>query len=271
MANLTTSANIDAFLAAADYAAARALLGVDFLATLSSAEISVTTTTTATISRLHICSGTTSNYTVTLPAASGNAGKLISFRMSLALTKLVTIDGNSSETIDGATTRIMWAGETCTLFCDGSNWFKLFGRSIPMVCTMRRTSNQSTTALADIKVLLDQTDHDNTGMMGDVGNNRINIVRGGSYVCTGQTFWNGLSGNNDIIGIKIYVNAVNLYDSSISGLSGAFPSAQITPKPITLAVSDYVNLYAISRLAESLYGTGSGPAPFITVTENITW
>ncbi len=46
-----------------------------------SGTVSVTGTATATISRLHVCSGTTADYTVTLPAVSGNSGKYIGFVM----------------------------------------------------------------------------------------------------------------------------------------------------------------------------------------------
>ena len=66
--------------------------------------VSVTTAANLTIGKHHVCYGTTADYTVTLPAVSGNAGKLLSVEMSGTLTKLVTLDGNASETIDGATT-----------------------------------------------------------------------------------------------------------------------------------------------------------------------
>ncbi len=104
----------------------------DKLSVLTAAEISVTTTATLTIGRMHVCSGTTANYTVTLPAATGNAGKFVGVRMSPAMTRLVTLDGNGSETIDGTPTRIMWAGESAILMCDGSNWCKVGGSSKPI-------------------------------------------------------------------------------------------------------------------------------------------
>ena len=108
------------------------------------AEISVTGATTATIGKMHVCSGTTGDYTLTLPAASGNAGKILGVRMSPALTKLVTVDGNASETLDGATTRIMWAEESAILLCDGSNWFKIGGKSVPMRARLSRATDEST-------------------------------------------------------------------------------------------------------------------------------
>jgi len=61
----------------------------DMLSTLTASEISITGATTATISRMHVCSGTSADYTVTLPAVSGNTGKLIGFRMSSVVLTLV--------------------------------------------------------------------------------------------------------------------------------------------------------------------------------------
>lgn len=104
----------------------------DFLAPLASAEISVTNTVTATIGRMHVCSGTTANYTVTLPSVTGNAGKFIAFRMSGALTVFVTISGAATgQNIDGILTRVMHNNESCTLLCDGVTWTKIAGKTIP--------------------------------------------------------------------------------------------------------------------------------------------
>ena len=68
--------------------------------------------------------GTTSggDVTITLYASSGNAGNIVHVKKLLAANSLI-IDGNSSETIDGATTQTITAQYTClTLCCDGSNW-----------------------------------------------------------------------------------------------------------------------------------------------------
>lgn len=98
--------------------------GSDFLAVLSSAEISITGTNTATLGRMHVCSGS-GNYTVTLPAASGNAGKFLGFRFTN--TGITTLDGNAAETIDTVTTRPYYQGWTVVLMCDGLNWHTING------------------------------------------------------------------------------------------------------------------------------------------------
>lgn len=64
---------------------------------------------------------TTGTFTVTLPASSGRTGRILIIKNSG--TGTITVDGNASETIDGATTYSLsaqWA--TIQIMCDGSNW-----------------------------------------------------------------------------------------------------------------------------------------------------
>ena len=90
----------------------------DYLSVLSNSEVSITGADTATWGRQHVCSGS-SDYTVALETCSGHTGEFMSLRFTN--TGVTTLDGNSSETIDGATTRKYYAGQTITLYCDGSN------------------------------------------------------------------------------------------------------------------------------------------------------
>jgi hypothetical protein len=60
---------------------------------------------------------------ITLYAASGNSGNQVSVKKTDSSANTVTIDGNSSETIDAATTQVISAQYTSlSLVCDGSNW-----------------------------------------------------------------------------------------------------------------------------------------------------
>lgn len=51
-----------------------------------------------------LCDASSNNITVNLPAISGNAGRVFHIKKIDSSTNTVTIDGNGSETIDGATT-----------------------------------------------------------------------------------------------------------------------------------------------------------------------
>lgn len=64
------------------------------------------------------------NRTMTLPASSGRTGKIYLIQKSDSSTNTVTIDPNSSETINGASTLVLTQQyQTVMIWCDGSNWF----------------------------------------------------------------------------------------------------------------------------------------------------
>lgn len=69
----------------------------------------------------------TSTFTQTLTAAA-TLGDGFMFRIRNDGTGVITIDPNSSETIDGATTIALMPGESCTIFCNGTS-FKTIGRA----------------------------------------------------------------------------------------------------------------------------------------------
>lgn len=105
--------------------------------TLSQTEVSITGATTLTntaFGKLHVLTGA-ANYTVGLPTAVGNAGKIIAFRVptSVAIARSFTLDPNGTETIDGALTRVLNQGEYVELESDGTNWVRLVRKSIEIV------------------------------------------------------------------------------------------------------------------------------------------
>lgn len=70
-----------------------------------------------------LCNATGGTYTITLPAASGLDGLIFFIKKTDSSGNAVTVDGNGSETIDGATTKTLSAQyATLQVVCDGSNW-----------------------------------------------------------------------------------------------------------------------------------------------------
>ena len=158
--------------------------------------INITTTpTTLTIGKHHIITETTADRTHTLPAVSGNSGRQISIQIAASTTKLITIDGNASETIDGALTRIMWAGEAATLLCNGTTWSKIAGKSIPMQGAIRMSTNQ--TFNANVATTLT---FDTQWMLNAPSNfivpasNRIVALRPNLYHCEAMCHMNATNG-----------------------------------------------------------------------------
>ena len=116
---LNTSAKTGVFasrLRANGFATATAAKTADYTATLDDSTIEVDASGAAR--------------TITLFAASGNAGKILVIKKTDSSANAVTVDGNASETIDGATT-ISLASQYSTAILQvnaaGTGWNKLSG------------------------------------------------------------------------------------------------------------------------------------------------
>lgn len=77
------------------------------------------------------CNATGGAFTVTLPAAASNAGMVLEIIKTDSSSNAVTVDGNSSETINGAlTVNLTTQYDRVRIICDGSNWH-LLNRGFP--------------------------------------------------------------------------------------------------------------------------------------------
>lgn len=149
-------------------------------------ETPITGTTTLSVSTAYVCSG--SSYPVTLPTASGNAGKMISLRMTNSLTGLVTVDGNGSETIDGAPNRKMHHGESALLVSDGTQWCKLStgSVSIPLMFMMSSIATTPCNSHTRQKITLGTIDRESLSGFASTSNNEVTIPRNSIYRAIGR-------------------------------------------------------------------------------------
>jgi hypothetical protein len=219
-----------------------------------------TTLTATAFGKLHVCSGTAADYTVGLPAVSGNSGKLIGFSMAAGLTRFVTLDGNSSETIDGATTRVMWAQETALLYCDGSTWTKLSGKSRSMYCHMAPSANATLVSGTELKSTLNTTIADNSTRMADTTNGRMTVRRASIYNLAVSSRVSGASSNIvRFLGIGRKNGSASDYtvQAEISVLSGGFAFAYLSI-PLNLAGSDYFELWGLQDSGTNKTWAGDG-------------
>jgi hypothetical protein len=233
----------------------------------------VTTTATLTIGTHHVCSGTSADYTVTLPAVSGNAGKLLSIEISAACTKLITVDGNSSETIDGAATRVMWASETAVLLCNGTTWTKIAGKSIPMVGgvypSAQTTVNNATTTMIQCNTAKFAS---SVAQINDTANNRIVIPRSAPYAVQFnlQYYNNSATGRyytelgTDSSGTII---AVNMIAMAATGEYPPIKGTYIAP----FAAGSYVYLYAYHNSGSTQTVHNDINNTFLTIQEIPAW
>lgn len=102
-----------------------------FVAVMSSSSTLAVTTKTAnytvtTADDVIITDATGGTFTLTLPTAVGNTGKMFLIHRKDGTATNVIIDGNSTETIDGDTTLILAGRYTSIqIVSDGSNWYSL--------------------------------------------------------------------------------------------------------------------------------------------------
>lgn len=243
-----------------------------WLTPVPSKETAVTGATTALVNRWHYCTGT--SYTITLPAAASYPGEWIGFRMGpiASLTGRVTLDGNSTETIDGSLTRLMWANESAVIISDGSNWYKVAGKSVPMFCQLSLSATQSgVTTGGGVAVQLNTADDDNTTAMAVTASNRIDIVRPGNYLLIGCVTW--ITTASAILIPYITIGgSIFCQTSSYQASSGTFSAPTMKLKR-GMAAGDQVQLYGNhnSGNTESYYGDGTFKLTYLSVEERPSW
>ena len=103
--------------------------------------------------------------------------------MAYTLNALVTIKQYNNETIDGTSSRILWANEAAILYCDGSNWTKVGGKTLPMVGSAQRANSNYNIANAQTWyfVPMDTFSFGSVPNFYDTTNGRFTIQRPGVY------------------------------------------------------------------------------------------
>ncbi len=221
-------------------------------------------------------SGTSANYTVNLPAASGNTGKFIGIRIASTATKLFTIDANGSETIDGALTRIMWAGESALLYCDGANWSKVAGKTIPMRAAMRITASQNILDTTLTKVSFDATDVDNTGTMADTSGHVITARRPGDYAVSATMYIQALTTGPITRGLAQVGKGGSSNNMAYAEATVAFGGylAIVANATVTLASGDTLELDALQTSGATqplVTGALNASSNLLSATEIPSW
>lgn len=206
--------------AALTAAQARGILGgCDILAALTSAEVSVTTTAAldaTAFGTMHACSGTSSNYTVTLPPVSGNGGKWIGLRCVGGLTRVVTVTGSDSGKINGVSSAALIAHDVAILFCTGSEW--LLMRNTPhLECTMQMTNGSSNLSVATgtfTTIPLDTVVSETGGPYSDTANYRY-TPPAGKYAIIAQAKFVSVPDGTRIIVLLHAGNASAYFEQAI--------------------------------------------------------
>lgn len=133
---------------------------------LTSVAITGTTSlTTSAFGKLHVLSGTSANYTVTLPTPIDNEGAVIAVQIAkpAAASKLYTI-ASAAGNINDQSTLVMWAKETAVFRSDGTDWIIIEGRPIPFSGRLTRVTDQSFSSSTLTPIVYTAQDQDITGL-----------------------------------------------------------------------------------------------------------
>jgi hypothetical protein len=115
--------NSNGYIAIGDFTTPASRL--DVYGSFGAKVVSKTASYTAADETIILCDATAGAITITLPAASGVTSRIYTIKRTSASNNVI-VDGNASETIDGATTKTLGSQyASITIVCNGSNWFIL--------------------------------------------------------------------------------------------------------------------------------------------------
>ncbi len=125
------------------YTVAAALANLGIIDMASEVAINSSVAMDATyLNKSVVCASAGAFYSPVLPS-SAPVGSHIFVRISMAMAYLVVLTAAGGDSIDGAASRTMWAGESALLVkTSATTWTKVLGRTIPMAGSIIRTSNQ---------------------------------------------------------------------------------------------------------------------------------
>lgn len=156
-----------------------------------------------------VIAGATSGgaFTLTLPTAVGISGKVYEVIKTDTSTNGLTIDGNSTETIGGATTQILYGQfEAMRFISDGANWQILQWRKPSVAFFAHRNSvNQSIGNGSNTKVEFTTETFDVGGYFDNATNYRFTPRVPGKYILTFSAMFNAAV-DTSVVNLMIYKN-----------------------------------------------------------------
>lgn len=201
-----------------------------------------TTLTSSAFGRVHRVTGTSADYTITLPVVSGEDGRWISFIMDDAMDKVITLDGNSTETINGATTQKLVANEAVTIEVRNGQWYAVEREVVPTTAQIKRVGTQSINNTTLTKIQLNTLDFNTVAAMTDIVTNyRITFVRSGAYIIKG--FLTMVAATYTTLEIRLFYNGVWFDTGGIPATPSRAPVFNFFIPAIS--ANDYVELYVL--------------------------
>ena len=239
-----------------------------------STEMGVTTVTesyTAAEFATILVNNSAADATITLPSASSANERIYNIKkIHSGETYKVIIDGDSSETIDGATTYNLYIQyESVKIQSDGSNWHILEKNLIPFHAKITRDAAQSISHDTITVVNYDNEVFD-VGAIADTSSTyRVTIKRAGKYQIVVYNSLQAFEHKYIASGLKLNGSTVQKYHFDYSSHGSARPMSTLTIT-LDLASGDYVEglVYHNSGVTKST-STSLHYKPELTIKEII--
>lgn len=231
--------------------------GVSGGSSMTNSNISPTTANvTASVNTRYFAdiSGLTADRNFVLPA--GAVGDEISINISVGDdTYELVIIGNTGITINGGAGATEWSrlfitGESVRLIATSTaNWFIISDGRLPSMATFERiTSAANTTHSADTDTKADWNSIPlNIGTCADTTNDRFIARRAGIYECSGGYAPVSAITDQKFVNVKVLKNGstkiVSASQRQSAATSSSIVGASINPKPVSLAVGDYLEYF----------------------------
>ena len=209
--------------------------------------------------------------TITLPSASSASERIYNIKkIHSGETYKVIIDGNSTETIDGATTYNLYMQyESVKIQSDGSNWHILEKNLIPFQAKITRDASQSISHDTITVVNYDNEVFD-VGSIADTSSTyRVTIKRAGKYQIVVYNSLQAFEHKYIASGLKLNGSTVQKYHFDYSSHGSARPMSTLTIT-LDLASGDYIEglVYHNSGVTKST-STSLHYKPELTIKEII--
>ncbi len=256
-------------------------VGIGITAPLSTLDVSgslglkVTSLSSATtLSAAHnvvLASDAGGSFTITLPAAASNAARTYYIKKTNSSSDIITIDGNGAETIDGATTLVLYIqNDACRIVCDGSAWYVLEQHFTPHSAFMSNTADQTIPNTTNTKLAFDNETYDYGNIADYTTNDRIDIKRAGRYLIVGSLRTNAVLDLGEGASIDIKINnstsPMNAWFESAASDQNVFVTGSII---LNLAAGDYIEMYSWQNEGGDVT-TGSGSNAYEDQTLMVT-
>ena len=204
----------------------------------------ITANTTLTASQETVLCNNASNISVTLPGASASVGKRYTVKKVGSNNATVTIAAASGETIDGATSLLLYVkNDFVGIISDGSNWYVTNDGRLPHGAAIYRSTAQSIPDGTQTRVNFNSVSFD-IGGIANTQAGRIDIRRSGRYQVFANYFWWYPPNTVNNVQVSIFVNGL-LVDSGVLYAVTAEAVRCKAANVISLNAGDYVDLYLL--------------------------